>query len=168
MARLVHRSLSNDNEFVATRGTTLGAAIAALQAWRGQSVAEQEPRNWCADCPSPTETIPMHIPISNSPPVSHSSSAATSVPPARHPQPALPSPSSNTPAQKEQLEETLAACRKRDLGWLPALGSHAATVARSDAPTVPRLGLLLGCLHVPVADASLVSALCSSKNMKWL
>lgn len=124
MARLVHRSLSNDNKFVATRGTSLGAAIAALQAWRGQSVAEQEPRNWCADCPSPTETIPMHIPISNSPPVSHSSSAATSVPPARHPQPALPSPSSNTPAQKEQLEETLAACPKRDVAHLryPDLG----------------------------------------------
>lgn len=132
MARLVHRSLSNDNEFVATRGTSLGAAIAALQAWRGQSVAEQEPRNWCADCPSATETIPMHIPISNSPPVSHSSSAATSVPPARHPQPALPSTSSNSPAQKEQLKETLAGCLPQERrGLAPSAGlprSHGCTL----------------------------------------
>ena len=81
--------------------------------------------------------------------------------PARHPQPALPSTLRNTPTHKEQLKEMLAACPERDPGWLPALGSHAAAAARSDAPTVPRLALFLGCLNVPVANVSLVSALIS-------
>lgn len=82
-------------------------------------------------------------------------------PTARHPRPALPSTPSSIPTHREQLKETLAAHPERDPGWIPAPRSHAATVGCSDSPTAPRLALLLGCLKVPVADASLMSAFIS-------
>lgn len=157
MARLLHRSLSKDNEVVATHITPLGAAVASLQAWHSQSITGQGPTNWCRDHPLPSETIPRHIPISSSSSIPHSSSATT----ARHPQPALPNTPSNSP--------TIKSSRRRH--WLPALRETQAGSWRwaptqlqlhtLDSPTVPRLVLLPGCLNVPMADASHMSALVS-------
>lgn len=74
--------------------------------------------------------------------------------PPLYPQP--DTPSQLFPAHRATVPRTESSCRRCSLPTLreTRAGSHTAAAGCSDSPTVARLALLLGCLNVPVTDAS--------------